>query len=61
MNRNEFLFTLKAITREISCMNPEVFEDRLKEGLIEFDRFSFSEPYKVHTKIHVEKIFVEEK
>lgn len=59
MNKEDFLFNLRCITREITCMNPSVFDERFKGGVIKFDHFGFSEHVKIHTEISMSKKLVQ--
>lgn len=60
MEKEEFLLRLRAIVREITCMNPSVFDEEFKEGIIRFDHFCWNEENKIHTEISMKKIPVEE-
>lgn len=57
MNKEQILFKLNAIVRQLTCMNNEEFESHLKDNNFDiiFDHFSFSENSKITTKITMEK------
>jgi hypothetical protein len=57
MNKEQILFKLNAIVRQLTCMNNEEFESHLTENHFEiyFDQFVFSEKSKITTKITMDK------
>lgn len=61
MNKEEILFRLKAITRELTCMNMDEFEKYIIENnfKIEFDQMGFSEKSKIRTTIQMKKTIIE--
>lgn len=56
MNKKEFLAKLKALIREIECMNQGVFEERFATGTLDFDHLDWRDPIKVVTSISMKKI-----
>ncbi len=57
MNREQILFQLNAIVRQLTYMNNEEFNSGLKDNHFEkqFDYFSFAENSKITTKITMDK------
>ena len=58
MNKEEVLCRLRAIVRQLTCMNPSEFENNIKNGKlkIEFDYMCWGEDAKIHTKIEMNKV-----
>ena len=59
MNKEEFIYKLRLILRELTFMNEAVFEERFKDGVMSFDRYSWGEKEKTHTIIQMIKKNVE--
>ena len=59
MNKEEFLCRLKAIVREVTCMSDKTFDERFKDGVMNFANYTFCEPTKILTHIHMKKIILE--
>lgn len=59
MNKDK-VFQLKAITRQLTCMNPVIFNKTIDGDTFEmtFDHFCFDEDAKIQTKIIIKKIEV---
>ena len=57
IDREQILFQLNSIVRQLTCMNNEEFESHLTENHfdISFNYFSFSEKSKIITKITIDK------
>ncbi len=60
MNREDILFRLNAIIRQLTCMNQSDFDKSLSDSSfdVKFDQFCFQENAKIHTKIQMNKIAI---
>lgn len=58
MDKEKVLFQLKALTRQLTCMNPAIFNKAIDGNTFEmtFDHFCFGEDAKIQSKIIVKKI-----
>ncbi len=61
LTRDEVLFKLNALVRELTCMNQEEFGKLLSKNNfdITIERFSFGEPSKIATTIMMSKKEIE--
>lgn len=59
MKKEEVHQRLKAVCRQITCMNPKEFEESFKDGEIKFDHHLFTEPAKIEIIIIMKKIPIE--
>lgn len=58
MEKEEIIFRLKAITRQLTFMSPSEFNKQLSDSSFEikFDHFSFKDSSKIHTQIKMDKV-----
>ncbi len=50
------LFMLNAIIREVTCMNPSVFNERFQNNCMAFTRYGFGAKAKTNVKISMDHI-----
>ncbi len=61
MDKVTVIFQLNAIVRELTCMDDDVFQKHINKNdfKIQFDRFAFDEPSKIHTEISIKKTLID--
>lgn len=59
MKKDDFIFTLNAICREMTCMSEESFDETFRDDCIQFVRYSHGKPEKTTTKISMKKMPVD--
>ena len=55
VNKEEVLFQLTAIAREVAFMSQSRFEEGFKDGVLKFRHFCWGERAKIDVQVHVQK------